>query len=97
MLAEANIEECAAIFIDLLKLEAITALSTLIDERGIDLLLDLVSDPVPAVRSGAFAALARLEPTTFLSVLAGLDADADWTVRTALAGALGGDKATHTM
>jgi cyclophilin family peptidyl-prolyl cis-trans isomerase/HEAT repeat protein len=73
-----------------LKLEAMTALSTLIDMRGIDLLLDLVSDPTPTVRSGAFAALARLEPTTFLSVLAGLDADADWTVRSALAASLGG-------
>ena len=73
-----------------LKLEAITAWSALVDERGIDLLLDLVSDPTPAVRSGAFTALARLEPMTFLSVLAGLEADTDWSVRAALAAALGG-------
>jgi len=73
-----------------LKLEAMTALSALIDPRGIDLLLDLVTDPAPAVRIGAFAALARLEPSTFLSVIAGLEVDADWTVRTALATALGG-------
>jgi cyclophilin family peptidyl-prolyl cis-trans isomerase/HEAT repeat protein len=72
-----------------LKLEAMAALSASIDERGIDLLLDLVSDPVPAVRGGAFSALARLEPMTFLSVLAGLDADPDWTVRVAVATALG--------
>ena len=50
-----------------------TALAALIDPRGIDLLLDLVSDPVPAVRGSAFTALARLEPTTFLTVLAGLE------------------------
>ncbi len=73
-----------------LKLESMTALSTLIDSKGIDLLLDLVTDPAPAVRSGAFAALGRLEPMTFLSVLAGLEMDPDWTVRTAIATALGG-------
>jgi len=73
-----------------LKLEAIAAMSALIDVWGIDLLLDFVSDPTPSIRSGAFAALARLEPTTFLSVLAGLDADDDWSVRAALAAALGG-------
>jgi cyclophilin family peptidyl-prolyl cis-trans isomerase/HEAT repeat protein len=73
-----------------LKVEAMAALGTLIDVRGIDLLLDLVSAPVPSVRATAFTALARLEPSTFLSVLAGLDADADWTVRVAVATALGG-------
>ena len=73
-----------------LKLEAMTALSALIETQGIDLLFDLVTDPAPAVRSGSFAALARLEPMTFLSVLAGLEMDADWTVRVAIATALGG-------
>ena len=73
-----------------LKVEAMAALGTLIDVRGIDLLLDLVSASVPSVRATAFTALARLEPSTFLSVLAGLDADADWTVRVAVATALGG-------
>ena len=72
-----------------LRQEAMTALATLIDGRGIDLLLDLVSDPVPTVRGSAFTALARIEPSTFLSVLASLDADADWTVRVAIATALG--------
>jgi cyclophilin family peptidyl-prolyl cis-trans isomerase/HEAT repeat protein len=72
-----------------LRVEAMTALSGLIDVMGIDLLLDLVSDNLPAVRSSAFNALARLEPTTFLSVLAGLEADPDWTVRVSLATALG--------
>jgi cyclophilin family peptidyl-prolyl cis-trans isomerase/HEAT repeat protein len=72
-----------------LRVEAMTALSALVDERGIDLLLELVSDVMPPVRASAFAALARLEPMTFLAVLAGLDADTDWTVRVALATALG--------
>ena len=53
-----------------------------------DLLLDLVSDPVPAVRGSALRALARVDPSTFLSALAGLDADRDWTVRVAQATAL---------
>jgi cyclophilin family peptidyl-prolyl cis-trans isomerase/HEAT repeat protein len=73
----------------MMRLEAMTALGALIDAEGIDLLLDLVTDAMPAVRGAAFAALARLEPTTFLSVLAGLDADADWTVRAGQATALG--------
>ena len=72
-----------------LRQEAMTALATLIDPRGMDLLLDLVSDPVPSVRGSAFTALARLESSTFLSVLAGLEADADWNVRVAVATALG--------
>ena len=72
-----------------LRQEAMTALATLIDGRGVDLLLELVSDPVPTVRGSAFSALARIESSTFLSVLAGLDADADWTVRVAIAAALG--------
>jgi HEAT repeat protein/cyclophilin family peptidyl-prolyl cis-trans isomerase len=72
-----------------LRLEAMAGLSALIDESGMDLLLDLVSDPLPAIRAGALSALARLEPTTFLSVLASLEADSDWTVRVAVATALG--------
>jgi cyclophilin family peptidyl-prolyl cis-trans isomerase/HEAT repeat protein len=73
----------------MLRHEAMTALCTLVDAEGIDLLLDLVTDTSPTVRGNAFTALARIEPTTFLSVLAGLDPDADWTVRVALATALG--------
>jgi cyclophilin family peptidyl-prolyl cis-trans isomerase/HEAT repeat protein len=72
-----------------LRQEAMAALATLIDSRGLDLLLDLVSDPVPAVRGSAFSAIARLEPATFLTVLAGLEADSDWNVRVAVATALG--------
>jgi cyclophilin family peptidyl-prolyl cis-trans isomerase/HEAT repeat protein len=72
-----------------LRQEAMAALATLIDARGIDLLLDLLTDPVPAVRGSVFTALARLEPATFLSVLASLEADADWTVRIAIATSLG--------
>jgi len=72
-----------------LRLEAMTALGVLVDASNMDLLLDLVSDPTPGVRAAALAALARLEPDTFLAVIAGLDTDRDWNVRVALAGALG--------
>ena len=41
------------------------------------------------MRGSAFTAIARIEPSTFLSVLASLEADADWTVRVAIATALG--------
>jgi len=72
-----------------LRFEAMNALATLVDASSVDLLLDLVSDPVPGVRGAALTALARIDPDTFLAALAGLDADNDWTVRVAVAGALG--------
>jgi cyclophilin family peptidyl-prolyl cis-trans isomerase/HEAT repeat protein len=72
-----------------LKLEVVSALGNLVDESDADLLLELVSDPEPSVRATAFRALARVEPSNFIAVLAGLDADRDWTVRVALANALG--------
>ena len=72
-----------------LRFEAMTALGALIDGSGVDLLLDLVSDRAPAVRSAALSALARVEPATFISALASLEADRDWTVRVAVATALG--------
>lgn len=65
----------------LLRGEAMTAVVTLAGAEEVDLFLDLLSDPLPAVRSGAIKALARLNQETFLGVLAGLDADRDWTVR----------------
>ena len=66
-----------------------TALATLIDGRGMDLLLELVSDPVPTVRGSASRRSRASNRQTFLSALAGLEADGDWTVRVALATALG--------
>ena len=75
----------------MLKLEAMTALSTLIDAARhrppARPRLGSLFRPCAAARSLRWL---DIEPTTFLSVLAGLDADADWTVRVALAAALGG-------
>src|SRR4030095_15332984 len=52
-------------------------------------LLDLVSNSVPAIRAAALQALARVDPATFLTALASLDADREWSVRVAMANALG--------
>jgi len=80
-----------------LRLEAMTALGALVDATSVDLLLDLISDPVPAVRATALGALARVDPSTFITALAGLDADREWTVRVAVATALGGLPAEQSL
>jgi cyclophilin family peptidyl-prolyl cis-trans isomerase/HEAT repeat protein len=72
-----------------LRLESMNALAALVTAGHVDLLLDLVSHPVPGIRGAALQALARVDPDTFLTVLASLDADRDWTVRVTLANALG--------
>jgi HEAT repeat protein len=72
-----------------LRLEAMTTLGALVTADQVDLLLDLSSDPTPGIRGGAFRALARVNPEAFMSTLAGLDVDRDWTVRSAQATALG--------
>ncbi len=70
------------------QVEALDALGTAGTRANVDLLLDLLSDPVPAIRAAATRALARLDPDTFIVTLSGLDPDRDWTVRVALVGAL---------
>ncbi|HZI80950.1 MAG TPA: HEAT repeat domain-containing protein [Vicinamibacterales bacterium] len=73
-----------------IRLEAMNALAALADARTSDILVELVSHSVPAIRGTAMRALARVDPETFTATLSGLDADPDWTVRVAQAGALGG-------
>jgi cyclophilin family peptidyl-prolyl cis-trans isomerase/HEAT repeat protein len=72
-----------------LRLEAMTAFVALAAGDRLDLLLDLISEPTPAIRGAAMRAVARIDPEAFLSALSGLDPDRDWTVRTAQAEALG--------
>jgi cyclophilin family peptidyl-prolyl cis-trans isomerase len=72
-----------------LRVEALAALGALRATAVTDLLLDLMSDPAPAIRGGATRALAAIDPDVFLSALSGLDPDRDWTVRAAQASALG--------
>jgi len=72
-----------------LRLEAVSAFSALVTAEHVNLLLDLVSNSVPGIRAAALQALARVDPGTFLTALAGLDADREWSVRVAMANALG--------
>ena len=72
-----------------LRLEALNAFSRVATADALDLFIELLIDPSPAVRGLAMRAIARLDPATFLATLSGLDADRDWTVRVAQAMALG--------
>lgn len=72
-----------------LQLEAVTALGQLRQRRGVELLIDLVSSPWPSMRAAALTALARSDPETFLTALSSLDPDRHWSVRAAVAAALG--------
>ena len=72
-----------------LREEAMTAFGAIATRESVDVMLDLVSDPAPAIRAVAMRALARLDPDSFLGMLSGLDPDRDWTVREAQAAALG--------
>jgi cyclophilin family peptidyl-prolyl cis-trans isomerase/HEAT repeat protein len=72
-----------------LQLEAITALAQLKDRGAVELLIDLVSAPWPAARAAALNALAKTDVDTFISAISGLDPDAHWSVRAALATTLG--------
>ena len=72
-----------------LRIEAMNALGALVTAEHLELLLDLLSNSVPGIRSAALLALARVDPDTFLTALASLDADREWSVRVAVATALG--------
>lgn len=73
----------------LFRLDAIAALGGMPPVDGtIDALLDLVSERDPNVRAAAFSALARVEPDSFISAIANMNADPHWTVRAAQAEAL---------
>jgi len=71
-----------------LRVEAIGALGGIKAPGVPDLLLDLLSDSAPDVRAAALRAHAANDPENFVTVLSGLDADSNWTVRAALAGVL---------
>lgn len=73
----------------LFRLEAIRALGGMPAAPGtVDALLDLVSERDPNVRGAAFGALARVDPDSFISAIANMNADPQWTVRAAQAEAL---------
>ena len=68
--------------------EAVTAIGKLKTPRSVDVLLELVTDPSPAVRAAAFGALAKADPERFMLSLSTLDPDPQWKVRAALARAM---------
>jgi HEAT repeat protein/cyclophilin family peptidyl-prolyl cis-trans isomerase len=78
-----------------LRLEAVSALSGMggpgVDAVPgvIDALLDTLADSSPPIRAAAIGALAKLDTEGFVTVLSGLDPDPHWSVRSALATALG--------
>ena len=67
-----------------LRLEAVTALGVLKDQGSLDVVLDAISDPWPAMRAAALRALKDIDLDTFVIVLSGLDADPHPSVRTAV-------------
>ncbi|MQA30906.1 MAG: hypothetical protein GEU82_13910 [Luteitalea sp.] len=71
------------------RIEAAVSLAATGGDGALDALLDLLGDPVPAIRAAAIAGIARIDPEGFVTVLSGLDPDPHWSVRAALASALG--------
>jgi len=71
------------------RLEAVGAIGSLDVPAVADTLLDLLSDPSPAIRGAALRSVATRDPENFMAVLSGLDPDTHWSVRAALATILG--------
>jgi HEAT repeat protein/cyclophilin family peptidyl-prolyl cis-trans isomerase len=76
------------------RLEAVSALGGL--RGGVaalpganDMLLDLLTDPGPAIRAAALRSIATMDPENFVTILSALDPDPHWNVRAALAAVLG--------
>jgi cyclophilin family peptidyl-prolyl cis-trans isomerase/HEAT repeat protein len=70
------------------RLEAVSALGALHSPEGLATAQDLMTDEWPALRAAAFHAAAAIDPEAFVSVLAGLEPDQHWRVRSALADVL---------
>lgn len=71
-----------------LRLEAVTALGRLRGASALPVVQDLITDPWPAMRIAALNAAAAIDQDAFIVVLASLDADPNWSVRSAMAGVL---------
>jgi cyclophilin family peptidyl-prolyl cis-trans isomerase/HEAT repeat protein len=68
-----------------LALETVQALGAIGDPQAFDTILDFLTDAWPSMRSAAFAAAAKCNPTGFLLVVSSFDRDKDWSVRASLA------------
>lgn len=73
-----------------LVLETLAAIGAARATTAFDDVVDLLTDRRPAVRAAALPIAARLNPDGFLLVVTSLPPDPDWSVRAALATALGG-------
>ncbi|HEY7474447.1 MAG TPA: HEAT repeat domain-containing protein [Vicinamibacterales bacterium] len=71
-----------------LALEAVNSLTAIGDPKAFQMMLNLLTDPWPAIRAAAIAGAAKLDPEGFLLVISTFDRDKDWSVRAALAGVL---------
>ena len=83
-----------------LALEAVNALAAAGGPQAYGVMLDLLTDPWPAIRAAAITGAAQLDPEGFLLVISTFDWDPDWSVRAALAGVLGSlpvDRATPAL
>ncbi len=72
-----------------LRLEASTSIGTLATPDTAELLIEMLGDPMPGIRAVALRALARVDPDRFVATLAGMEPDANWSVRVAEAAARG--------
>ncbi|MGH9460048.1 MAG: HEAT repeat domain-containing protein [Vicinamibacteria bacterium] len=78
------------------RVEAVRSLATLPDPVAIDPIIDQISSPSAWLRAAGLRAVAFQDPSTFWLLLAGMDADGDWSVRADLSrllGQMGGDRA----
>jgi cyclophilin family peptidyl-prolyl cis-trans isomerase/HEAT repeat protein len=71
------------------RLEAVSALGQLRATAAVELFIEMLTDASPTLRAAAMTALARTDADGFLLAISGLDADRHWSVRAALATALG--------
>jgi HEAT repeat protein/cyclophilin family peptidyl-prolyl cis-trans isomerase len=71
------------------RLEVVGAVGGIHTPEVADALLDVLADPSPPVRAAALRSLATFDRENFITVLSGLDPDPHWSVRAALATALG--------
>src|SRR5260221_6120 len=71
-----------------LRLEAVSALGMLKTDAALPFVQELLTDDWPPMRGAAVRATAAIDPQGFLTVLSGMEPDAYWGVRAAIAGAL---------
>jgi cyclophilin family peptidyl-prolyl cis-trans isomerase/HEAT repeat protein len=72
-----------------LRLEAANALAALKAVEHLPIVQDMITDEWPALRAAGLRAAAAIDPDNFVLILSGLESDAHWMVRAALADVLG--------